>query len=133
MQQEERRNWAEVVAAAVLVLAGSAVARAQSCAMCYNTAAAAKAAAIQALRSGILVLLIPVVLMFIGIFLMAFRSKERFAEPDSEQIDYNQEFSRYELPPLDQAPSRQAQGRSVQDFSPLPVAGEGSEQVMRRG
>ena len=52
----------------------------QSCTMCYNTAAAAKAAAIQALRSGILILLVPVALMFTGIFVLAFRSKERFTE-----------------------------------------------------
>jgi hypothetical protein len=48
--------------------------------MCYNTAAAAKAAAIQALRSGILILLVPVALLFIGIFVLAFRSKERFTK-----------------------------------------------------
>ncbi len=53
--------------------------------MCYNTAAAAKAAAIQALRSGILILLVPVALLFIGIFFMVFRSKERFAEPSPER------------------------------------------------
>ena len=62
------------------LFADSATLQAQGCAMCYNTAAAAKAAAIQALRSGILILLVPVVLMFIGIFIVAFRSKERFNE-----------------------------------------------------
>jgi len=62
------------------LLADTAALQAQGCAMCYNTAAAAKAAAIQALRSGILILLVPVALMFIGIFMLAFRSKERFSE-----------------------------------------------------
>ena len=58
----------------------STLAFGQNCAMCYNTAAAAKATAIQALRSGILVLLIPPALMFIGIFARVFRSKERSGE-----------------------------------------------------
>lgn len=53
---------------------------AQGCAMCYTTAAAAKAAAIRALRSGILVLLIPPVLMFIGIFVLAYSRRESFNE-----------------------------------------------------
>ena len=58
-------------------MAYSAMAFGQTCAMCYNTASAAKPGAIQALRSGILVLLIPPTLMFIGIFTLVFRSKER--------------------------------------------------------
>jgi len=74
------RNTTLGLSAALLVLASSTAARAQSCAMCYNTAAAAKAAAIQALRSGILILLVPVAFLFIGIFVLAFRSKERFTE-----------------------------------------------------
>jgi hypothetical protein len=63
---------------AALVLARPAFA--QGCAMCYNTAAAAKAAAIRALRSGILILLIPPLLMTIGIFVRALRSRERFGD-----------------------------------------------------
>jgi hypothetical protein len=93
MQKAERRKCAETgrlrnatlgLGVALLVLVNSAAARAQTCAMCYNTAAAAKAAAIQALRSGILILLVPVALLFIGIFLLVFRSKERFDEPSPE-------------------------------------------------
>ena len=49
----------------------------QGCALCYNNAAASGPHAIQALKSGILVLLVPPVLMFIGIFVVLFRSKER--------------------------------------------------------
>lgn len=93
MQKAERRNWtvpfqlrntALGLSAALLVLVDSTAARAQGCAMCYNTAAAAKATAIQALRSGILILLVPVALMFIGIFVLAFRSAERFSESKFE-------------------------------------------------
>ncbi len=70
------------VTVAALVLARPAFA--QGCAMCYNTAAAAKAAAIRALRSGILILLIPPLLMAIGIFVRAFRSRERFSDETPE-------------------------------------------------
>ena len=65
--------------------------------MCYNTAAAAKAAAIQALRSGILILLIPVALLFIGIFFLVFRSKERFTEPNPEPVDCDPELRNWKF------------------------------------
>jgi 4-amino-4-deoxy-L-arabinose transferase-like glycosyltransferase len=50
---------------------------AQSCAMCYTTASAAKANAIQALKSGILVLLLPSFVV-LGIGAVTFRSRDRF-------------------------------------------------------
>jgi hypothetical protein len=46
--------------------------------MCYTSAAAAKAGAIQALRSGILILLLPALVMFTGIFVVIYRSRNRF-------------------------------------------------------
>jgi hypothetical protein len=70
------------VAAAVTWTAVSVPVYAQGCAMCYNDAAAAKSAAIQALRSGTLILLFPVLLMFAGILAMAFRSRNRFNESE---------------------------------------------------
>lgn len=66
------------VTVAALLLARPAFA--QGCAMCYTTAAAAKATAIRALRSGILILLIPPLLMATGIFVRALRSRERFSD-----------------------------------------------------
>jgi hypothetical protein len=67
-----------------IALAGAAAvpAYAQGCAMCYNDAAAAKSTAIQALRSGTLILLFPVLLLFVGILAMAFRSRNRFNESE---------------------------------------------------
>jgi len=73
-------RWTVTAVTTFVTVMNATAARGQSCAMCYNTAAAAKAAAIQALRSGILILLVPVALMFIGILMLAFRSKERFTE-----------------------------------------------------
>jgi hypothetical protein len=54
--------------------------------MCYNAAAAAKASAIQALRHGILILLIPPLAMFIGIFGLAFRRRNRFNDESFHQL-----------------------------------------------
>ena len=53
---------------------------AQGCAMCYTSAAAAKKAGLQALREGILILGIPPLVMFIGIFLYVFRRREHFSD-----------------------------------------------------
>jgi len=79
MQSTAAWIWKQAprIASAVTALAYSTLAFGQTCAMCYNTASAAKPGAIQALRSGILVLLIPPTLMFIGIFALVFRSEER--------------------------------------------------------
>jgi hypothetical protein len=61
---------------------------AQGCVMCYNTAAAAKAAAINALRSGILILMVPPVLISAGVFVLALRGRERFNdENDGDRVD----------------------------------------------
>ena len=70
------------VMATALALAASVPAHAQGCAMCYNDAAAAKSTAIQALRSGTLILLFPVLLLFAGILVMAFRNRNRFNEAE---------------------------------------------------
>jgi predicted transporter len=68
--------------ATALALAASVPTYAQGCAMCYNDAAAAKSTAIQALRSGTLILLVPVLFLFAGILVMAFRSRNRFNEAE---------------------------------------------------
>jgi hypothetical protein len=48
---------------------------AQSCAMCYQNAAASGAQGIAALRFGILVLLIPTLSLFIGLFALLYRHR----------------------------------------------------------
>jgi len=72
-------RWTRAVAALGGILYSSALARAQGCAMCYTSAAAAKAGAIQALRSGILILLLPVLVMCAGIFVVIYRARNRFS------------------------------------------------------
>ena len=48
-------------------------ATAQGCAMCYQTAAASGAPGREALRHGILILLLPAVSLFLGIFALIYR------------------------------------------------------------
>jgi len=104
--------WGRIVGLATtsLALGSSSLAFAQSCAMCYNTAASAKAAAIQALRSGILILLIPPVLMVGAIMARTLRSRERFDNrPETGEMD--RELSPWlERSPLDEASASRRDG-----------------------
>jgi hypothetical protein len=92
------RSLAVVVAS----LAGAGWLHAQGCAMCYNDAAAARTATIQALRSGVLILLFPVLALFIGIFAMAFRSRNRFRELDQAEATENPGATAGESPAWDE-------------------------------
>jgi hypothetical protein len=72
-------------AGALLAVAGVAypmAAYAQGCPLCYNTAAAAKASGIQALRSGILILVIPPLLICAGILWRGIKARDLFNEPE---------------------------------------------------
>ncbi len=84
-------RWMARAAAAGISLLASATASAQSCAMCYSSAAAAKGDGIRALQHGIILLLIPPMLIFVGIFAVAFRSKERFQEPTVREPEHDRE------------------------------------------
>lgn len=53
--------------------ASAPAARAQGCALCYSAASAAGKAAARALDSGILVLLIPTLILFVGVLVFAIR------------------------------------------------------------
>ena len=78
-------QWIIRFAAGAAAMFSAASAFAQGCAMCYNNAAASKAAGIQALKSGTLILLIPVLLLFAGILAAAFRSRNRFNAAYAEE------------------------------------------------
>src|SRR5260370_23922328 len=64
-------GWISALCALAITLTDPAVASAQGCAMCYTAAAAAKAGTIKALRSGILILLIPPAVSFICLIVVA--------------------------------------------------------------
>ena len=84
MKHASAVQWIIRVMVIALALAAAVPAYAQGCAMCYNDAAAAKSAAIQALRSGTLILLFPALLLFAGILVMTFRSRNRYCEAGME-------------------------------------------------
>ena len=58
---------------AALLPAACRASFAQSCAMCYTSAAAANEAGTKALQHGIEILMLPPMLIFLGIFVVAFR------------------------------------------------------------
>ena len=68
--------------AALAFLCSPAALYAQSCAMCYQSAAASGPRTITALKHGILVLLFPPLLIFGGILGLAFSRRNSFADQD---------------------------------------------------
>ena len=66
--------------AAVGLLLMPALAHAQNCALCYTQAAGSGQRFIAALRSGILILMIPPMAISIGIAVMAYRKRNQFNE-----------------------------------------------------
>jgi hypothetical protein len=68
------------------LLAAPPPAFSQSCALCYTQASSAGARMIQALRSGILILIIPPTLMSVGMIFIVYRKRNQFRQneaPDS--------------------------------------------------
>jgi hypothetical protein len=55
---------------------------AQSCALCYSQAAGSGSRMIQALRSGILILIVPPMLICIAITWMAYKKRNQFNEDE---------------------------------------------------
>ena len=52
----------------------------QSCALCYTQAASAGARMIQALRSGILILIVPPTCMSVGMIFIVYRKRHQFRQ-----------------------------------------------------
>jgi hypothetical protein len=77
--------WLRLVgmsAAVVLFLALPLPAFAQNCALCYTQAASSGARMIQALRSGILVLVVPPTLGSVGMIFLVHRRSNQFKRTD---------------------------------------------------
>jgi hypothetical protein len=68
--------------AGLMWLAAPPPAFSQSCALCYTQAASAGARVIQALRSGILILIVPPTLMTIGMIFVVHHRRNQFKRPD---------------------------------------------------
>jgi hypothetical protein len=73
-----KRKWKATAAMYAVLLGLSAPhALAQGCAMCYQTAAASGAPGREALRHGILILLLPSVTLFLGIVGLIYRRRNQ--------------------------------------------------------
>ncbi len=64
------------------MLAAPIPAFAQSCSLCYTQAASAGARMIQALRSGILILIVPPTIMSVCMIFIVHRKRNQFRQPD---------------------------------------------------
>jgi hypothetical protein len=60
---------------------------AQSCALCYTQAASSGSRMIQALKSGILILIAPPTFMTVGLFFVCYRKRNQTREDDSDPSD----------------------------------------------
>jgi hypothetical protein len=73
-----------VTVAAIVVICWPVSAMAQSCALCYTQAAASGARMIQALKSGILILIIPPTLASVGLIGVLYHKRHQFAGGDEQ-------------------------------------------------
>jgi hypothetical protein len=111
-------TWALWLVAAAVLLSASSLVYAQGCAMCYTSAAAAKAGAVHALRSGILILLLPVLAMCSGISVVIYRSRDRFlgAAEWSPERDWELRAMLTQM--------KDRENPDLQERPPLPVLGD---------
>jgi hypothetical protein len=72
---------------ALATLASPPLAFSQSCALCYTQAASAGTRMIEALRSGILILIVPPTLMSIGMIFIVHRKRNQFRQDDASDSD----------------------------------------------
>jgi hypothetical protein len=66
-----------IAVAGILLYTSALPAMAQSCALCYTQAASSGGRMIEALKSGILVLIVPPTLMSIGMVFIMYRNRNR--------------------------------------------------------
>lgn len=84
MKMRIERQWLLIAAAlfAFVVLAAPLPAFSQSCALCYTQAASAGARMIQALKSGILILIVPPTLGSIGMIFVGYHKRNKVRSDD---------------------------------------------------
>lgn len=81
--------------AGLIIVLAPVPAFAQSCALCYTQAASSGARMIQALKSGILILIAPPTLMSVGLLFVCYRRRNQTRNDAApSQTDWNEEKSR---------------------------------------
>jgi hypothetical protein len=71
----------------MIVVLAPVPAFAQSCALCYTQAAASGSRMIQALKSGILILIAPPTAMTIGLIFVCYRKRNQTRDDDGDESD----------------------------------------------
>jgi hypothetical protein len=74
-----------IALAGLILLFAPLPASAQSCALCYTQAASSGARMIQALKSGILILIAPPTLMTVGVIFVCYRKRNQTREGDNAE------------------------------------------------
>ena len=93
------------LAVALAVLASPGQVFAQMCPACYNNAAAQTPGLLQALKTGILVMMFPSLLMFILIFIVVFRRRNSFNEESDGEMNFHQDKGNVVAPDMSRAPA----------------------------
>jgi hypothetical protein len=78
-------GWMPRAAALAVAVATPTICFAQNCALCYTQAAGAGSRMIHALKSGILILMIPPMCICIGLAVMAYKKRNQFNDDYESQ------------------------------------------------
>jgi hypothetical protein len=76
-----------IAVAGLFLLFASLPASAQSCALCYTQAASSGSRMIQALKSGILILIAPPTFMSVGLIFICYRKRNQTRETSADAAD----------------------------------------------
>lgn len=94
------------MAAALAVLASPSEVFAQICPACYSNAAAQTPGLLQALKTGILVMMFPSLLMFIVIFAVVFRRRNSFNAESDGEMNFDRDSGNVVTPDLERATAK---------------------------
>jgi hypothetical protein len=84
-----KQIWILALALLALTIFLPLPASAQGCALCYTQAAASGSRMIQALKSGILILIAPPTFMSIGLIFVCYRKRNQTMKHDGQSDDWN--------------------------------------------
>ena len=94
------------LAAVGAALASPSQVFAQMCPACYGNAAAQTPGLLQALKTGILVMMFPSLLMFIVIFVVVFRRRNSFNEESDGEMDFDRDIGTVVAPDISRASAK---------------------------
>ncbi len=87
MKASRSLRWMGLVLVGIVVLLAPLPAFSQNCALCYTQAASSGARMIQALKSGILVLVLPPTFMSVGMIFIVHRKSKQVRRTDENEND----------------------------------------------